>query len=112
MENLDQIIGKADKLLSQHGQDLTDLALYVARLEAIQIILAGFIFLCLALACAYVSYRIAYKDPDWEPAIAFLCVFGLVFFVGMLICWSQLEAWVGVFQPEVYLMSEILEKAR
>lgn len=113
MENLDKIIGKADKLLSTHGEELTDLALYTARIEAISFVVGGLLFLALAGILLYTTYRcIQAGDTDYEIPATICGMLGLLSLAPAILLLGDVMNWIGMFQPEVYLISEILGKAK
>lgn len=119
MEELDKALAKITEALNQlattHGADAVDLTLEVARLHAISDVIGAVVF---ALVFGYLT-KILYNQCDtkgdygssWNEFFAPMAtgITGLVATVAA-ICIVNVPAWVGMFEPKVYLAYKLLGK--
>ena len=86
--------------------DAIDMVLWVKRIEGMQFILIGLVFLILA-TCAFYMAKKFWKDDSEESALAMsgisfgLCTISFVFIFNL---WN----WVSIFKPELTIAREIM----
>lgn len=116
MEELDKMLAKVSEALTQmattHGPDAVDLTLEVVRLRAIN---NSIMPLLAAIACL-LFFKMAYrksKERTGEEEEMFWCAGCFVSGAlgTMFVCISaNIPAWVGIFDPKVYLAYTLLSK--
>jgi len=133
MSNVEKIIDPVERMaaimaraaeateaaVAQHGNKAVELALLVARMEAIQVLVTGALSLGLALLCAWLARRCVtwgqtqYGDWDDHPGPVFGAIFSGAAVVGFgaagLLRLASLKAWVGAFVPEYWIAAKALE---
>lgn len=112
---LETFAGKLVDLSKQYAPDVWNLARQVARIEAIQTLVYGFVWLViasLAWVAAIKLFRVAKKD-DWDnpgPIIG-MGVGGIIgLFTTIAACENLLNiyAWVSLWYPELWMAKKVL----
>lgn len=116
MDNVEALAKKIEALAMEHGAAGWDMALAVARVDALSMVVSGFIFVGLAILCSYVvvkaNRRFNRNGRDQfsdfiimvgGPTLSVGCgIYGLPH---LLSTW----AWVGIFYPELWIASKLLD---
>lgn len=118
-EKLGEVIDKLTKLAETHGGQAIEMAVAVARIEAIQTVVFGLIALASSIALWFFfvrklraanAERWAEPFPNGVPCL----VSGALLIVAVLAAAVHLPngwAWVGMFEPKLYLAKQIMKAA-
>lgn len=108
--------GKIDTLATEYGPEVVDTVLWVARIDALQILSATLLLAVLALLFGLATKPIAgwtkKIDPDWDsplPLLGYLSgaaciVLGFIALLRVFDPWP----WVGVVEPQLWIAKQIL----
>lgn len=127
MHGVDVLAAKLTELAQQYGPDVVDAALVVARVEAAQVIMSGATASVIGAVAVYYGLRMfragceqgrIYRLPETcydAPEGSFLRIAGVITLslgVVSAICaaikLSNLWAWVGMFEPKLYIAHRLL----
>lgn len=124
----DQLAAKMAELAQQYGPEAIDAGLAVARIEAAQGIVKGFVFLIVSAVFSFICYKLtkigfnlariyklpetSYSAPDgtWQIAVGICAgvlasITGITFVVALSDIWN----WVGIFEPKLWIAHRLLD---
>jgi len=107
-------LDQAEKFITENAGDALDLALFVARIDALQSLVLALAGLATGLAIhwfismkLYSKYK-ANNDDDIMPLVIIPALISTITIVTSIVYLLNIFMWVGLFRPEVWIIHKAL----
>jgi hypothetical protein len=117
LDDLTKQSNKINQLLSSHAPAAWQAILDVTRFQGISYLFYGLICIILGVIASKVSpwlWRQGYNDTELEPlyftTFWFTAFGGLAVFTTGVCMFFNIWNWVSVFNPQIYLLHDVIEK--
>jgi hypothetical protein len=105
-----QIADQIQSTLVAKGPEAVNLMLAATRIDAIQNLIWGAVFIVGGIICIYVSFK-SYKYCKEITFLTFMfALFGMSAIITGVLGFCDIFSWIGIWHPDIYIAHQLLNK--